>query len=89
MLEIGGSAAGATASEEAGRAPPGSDRLRGRWSTLSAIGGATFESELDRTSFLARRASRAGEWLTQPQPEALRIAQHATSLKVTSALLLS
>ena len=89
MLEIGGSAAGTTAWEEAGRAEPGSNRLRGRSSTVSAFGGATMESELDPSSFLARRASCAGEWLTQPQPEALRIAQHATNPKVTRALVLS
>ena len=89
MLEIGGSAAGATASEEAGRSPRGSDRLCGRSSTVSAIGGATMESELDPSSFLAPRASCAGEWLTQPQPEALKIAQHATNPKVTRALVLS
>jgi hypothetical protein len=87
MLEIGGS--GATASEEGGRALPGSDRLRGRSSTVSAIGGGTFEYELDPSSLLARRASCAGEWLTQPQPEALRSAQPATNLKVTRALLMS
>ena len=89
MLEIGGSAAGATASEEGGRAVPGSDRLRGRSSTVSAIGGGTIEYEMGPSSFLARRASCAGEWLMQPQPEALRSAQPATNLKVTRAFLMS
>ena len=90
MLEIGGSVAGATGSEEAGPAPPGSERLRGCSSTVSAIGGATIESEFDSFAF-ARYAfcagACAGEWLKQPQPEAVRSAQHATNLKVTSVVL--
>ena len=86
MLEMGGSAAAAP--EEAGRVwPCGSDRLRGRSSTVLAIDGATVESEFDPSSFLALRASFAGEGLTQP--EALRIAQHATNRAAMRVLLLS
>ena len=91
MLEIGGSGLGATASVEAGGAPPCSNQLRGRSSTGSTLGAVTLESEYapSTLSRLPPRASCAGEWLTQLQPQVPRVAKHPTNLKRSSLLSLS